>query len=129
LSDSIKTYFATNYPGDTLMAVFLQHSGEIVVLSRNNGAFATLFTSGGSFIKRQEFLPPQGRPVPVTDGQLPASVLSYLTTTYPGYVFDFAFSLQNTPQGGYLVFIDANNTKYALLFDASGNFVKALPVR
>jgi hypothetical protein len=129
LGDSIKTYFATNYPTDTLLAAFKQRDGEIVVLSRNNGAFATVFTSGGSFLKREEFRPAKGHAVPVTEAQLPSTVTSYLTSTYPGYTFKFAFALQDNTQGGYLVFIDANNTKYALLFDATGAFVKVLPVR
>jgi hypothetical protein len=56
---------------------------------------------------------------------LPANVRSYLTNAYPNYIFKKAFSISdaNTLKG-YVVFIDANNTKYAIEFDASGNFVK-----
>jgi hypothetical protein len=54
---------------------------------------------------------------------------SYLTTAYPNYVFKKAFSIsQSGTIKGYVVFIDANNTKYAVEFDASDNFIKAKTV-
>jgi len=130
LSDSVKAWFAANAPADTLVRAFQQHNGEIVVISRNNGAFATVFNSGGVFLKREEFHPAKGHVFPVPDAQLPASVTGYITTTYPGAVIKMAFTiLDNNNPGGFLVFIDANNTKYALIFDATGAFVKAMTVR
>jgi len=61
---------------------------------------------------------------------LPATAQTYLSTTYPNYVFKQAFEvIQNGTRQGYAVFIDANGTKYALAFDASGNFIKAVTVR
>jgi hypothetical protein len=130
LSDSVKNWFATYAPTDTLVRAFQQHNGEIVVISRNNGAFATVFNSGGGFLKREEFHPAKGHAIPVPDAQLPATVTGYITNTYPGAVIKMAFTIQdNNNPGGYLVFIDANNTKYALIFDANGAFVKALTVR
>jgi hypothetical protein len=46
--------------------------------------------------------------------------------TYPNYVFDKAFSV--TVGGtlkGYVVILDASITRFAIAFDASGNFVQA----
>jgi hypothetical protein len=130
LPDSVTAWFAANAASDTLVKAFKQHNGEILVISRNNGAFATVFTSGGSFLKREEFHPAKGHAIPVPEAQLPAGVTGYITTTYPGAVIKMAFSIQdNNNPGGFLVFIDANNTKYALVFDAAGNFLKVIPVR
>ena len=54
---------------------------------------------------------------------LPA-ITTYLTTTYPGYVFREAESkLVNGVLTGYKVEIVQNNLKYNVLFDAAGAFV------
>ena len=54
-----------------------------------------------------------------------ALVLAYLEEAYPNYVFEKAFRVQwKGAVQEYVVVIDANNTKYALAFDASGNFLK-----
>ncbi len=95
-----------------------------MVISRNNGLYATIFSSTGTFINRVPLPSRQGNITPLDAGSLPASITSYLSTTYPGYVFDKAFSFtRNGVLQGYAVVIDSNNTKYCLLFDASGNFV------
>jgi len=61
---------------------------------------------------------------------LPAVSTSYLITTFPNYVFKKAFEIKtNGVVKGYLVLIDANLTKYAIHFDASGAFVKASTIR
>jgi len=61
---------------------------------------------------------------------LPSGVNSYLSATYPNYVFKKAFEMRaNNILKGYLVLIDANLTKYALHFDANGQFVKAVTIR
>ena len=62
--------------------------------------------------------------------QLPSIAANYLAQTYPNYVFKktFSVSLAGTVKG-YIVFIDANNIKYAVEFDAAGNFVKAKTIQ
>ena len=61
--------------------------------------------------------------------QLSPAPAAYLAQTYPNYMFDKAFSL---PENGTLkenvVIIDANNTRYAVEFDASGAFVHAITI-
>jgi len=61
---------------------------------------------------------------------LPSNATSYLNATYPNYVFKKAFELKvNGTLKGYLVLIDANLTKYAIHFDAKGQFVKGITIR
>src|SRR5258705_2731702 len=125
LPSSILSYLATNYPQDTIVKAFQsKHDSSYAVISKNNGLFATIFDVNGNFQKRVTLPAPPGNCVPIAESALPTNVLSYLTTTYPNYVFEKAFAayLNNSLQG-YVVIINANNTKYAVKFDASGNFI------
>jgi len=130
LPTAIKTYFATNYPTDTLLHAVVNFDATYIVISADNGLFATAFTSGGTFIKRIQIYPRPEHHASIAQSALPASVTTYLTTTYPGYVFDKAFTeTVNGTLKGYFVFINANNTRLVVQFDASGNFVKATVLR
>jgi hypothetical protein len=127
---AIKTYYATNYATDTLVRAFQGKDGSFVVLSINGGAYASIFDASGNFVSRTLMPAKPGRPNSIDQSALPANVSSYLSTTYPGYVFKHAFKLMsNTTLQGYVVMIDANNTKYAVEFDASGNFVAVKTIR
>jgi hypothetical protein len=130
LPGSIKTYLTANYPSDTLLHVTVNFDATYVVISANKGLFATAFTSGGTFIKRVQIYPHAERHVSVAQTVLPVSVTTYLTTTYPGYVFDKAFAryINNLLQG-YYVLINSNNTRIIVLFDASGHFTKSCVIR
>jgi len=100
------------------------------LFSKNNGAFATLFDTNGSFIKRVELYEQTGNVAAVDQTALPSAVQDYLSSTYPDYVFKQAFSFsENGVLLGYVVCIDANGTKYAIEFDASGNFISAFTLR
>ena len=126
LPTSILSYLAANYSTDTLVKAFQnRHDSSFVVISKNNGLFATVFDSSGNFVKRVTLPAPPGIAVGITQSALPANVLSYLSTTYPDYVFEKAFAVYNNSNvlQGYAVVLNANNTKYAVLFDSSGNFV------
>lgn len=130
LPASVTSYFATNYVQDTLVHAFKGKDGSIAVLSINNGAYATVFNSAGTFVKRTALPAHAGRPTSITQDALPAAATTYLSTTYPNSVFKHAFQIKsNGTVVGYAVFIDANATKYGIEFDASGNFVKAITVR
>jgi hypothetical protein len=123
---AISSYLLTNYPLDTLVKAFKGKDGDIVVISKNGGLYATVFDSNNVFIKRTELPTRSGSCQSIDQSALPSTVTSYLSQTYPNYVFNKAFSISNNGSiVGYVVVIDANNTKYAVLFDASGNFVKA----
>jgi hypothetical protein len=127
LPASITSYYSSNYPQDTLLKAFRNSDSGYVVISKDSGLiYATVFSSTGSFVKRTILAAPDGQLAAIDQGTLPSSVLSYLTTTYPDYVFERAYSL--TADGSiraYLVVIDANNTKYGLIFDSSGTLLSA----
>lgn len=130
LPASITAYLASNYAQDTLLNAFVKKNGDYIVISKNNGLFATAFTSSGTFIIHTALPVRDGKVTAVTAEALPAAITSYLTTTYPGYVFGkaYAFSLSGQVKG-YCVVIESNSTKYALLFDASGNFIRVKVIR
>lgn len=126
LSASILSYMATNYPQDSLVKAFQnRHDSSIAVISKNNGLFATIFDANGNFKARINLPAPPGHCVSIAQTDLPSNVQSYLSTTYPNYVFEKAFAAYNSSNvlQGYVVVINANNTKYAVKFDAPGNFV------
>ena len=126
LPAAITAYYATNYPQDTIKNAWTVKNGNIIVISKNVSYFGSAFTAAGVFVKRSALPSHSGKGTSIEAANLPAVVTTYLTTTYPNYVFDKGYS--HTDKAGvlkgYLVIIDANLTKYALLFDASGNFVK-----
>jgi hypothetical protein len=126
LSSSILTYMATNYSTDTLVKAFQnRHDSSFVIISKNNGLFATVFDKNGNFVKRVTLPALPGYFLSIAQPALPSNVSSYLTTTYPDYVFEKAFAAYSNSNAlqGYVVVINANNTKYAVRFDSSGNFV------
>lgn len=132
LPAAITGYFSTNYAQDTLLKAFKDvRDGYYLVISSNNGLYANLFNASGNFVSRIQIpVTHHGRWQPAEQSALPASITTYLTTTYPGYVFKkaFTYSVGGSIQE-YVVVIDASGTRYAVLFDASGNFVKARTLR
>ncbi|SDL81544.1 Putative beta-lactamase-inhibitor-like, PepSY-like [Daejeonella rubra] len=126
----IKTYMAATYSADTIVHAFVNKDQSIVLISKNVNYFATAFSSANIFIKRTQLpaVPAKGRSIEAS--ALPAVSTAYLTTTYPNFVFKKAFELKvNGVIKGYLVLFDANLTKYAIHFDANGQFVKAVTIR
>ena len=133
---AITSYMSSNFPSDTLIRAYQNRDSSMLVISKNNGIFADLFTSSGIFIKRVP-LTPQGilfkHPAEiiqhVVQDSLPVSDLGYLTNTFPNYTFETALSVSGNGQLlGYVVVVDADNTKYAIWFDISGNVIAALPI-
>lgn len=130
LSSVITSYFSANYATDTLLKAFRNRDSSVVVISKNNGLYATVFTATSSFVSRSELPAKQGMIQSIELTALPSAAASYLSQTYPNYVFEKAFAVsKNGSVQGYVVIIDANNTKYAVAFDAGGNFLKAKTIR
>lgn len=127
LPNSVLQYFADKYSTDTLLKAFKTVDSSYVVLSKNNSLFSTVFDATGTFVKRLELPEPSGQHLQfVETTALPGAITTYLTQTYPGYTLKRAFQLKSsTSVSGYVVVIDANNTKYAVSFDASGTFLAA----
>jgi hypothetical protein len=134
LPSAITSYLASNEPSDTLVRAFLNKDGSWLVITKNNGPFANLFNASGDFVKRVSLTPVGfsiNAPVlqNVVQDSLPAAGLSFLTTTFPDYVFESAVSVSvNGQLQGFAVVIDANNTKYSVWLDASGKLVAILPI-
>lgn len=134
LPQAILSYMSSNDPTDTLVRAFRNYDSSILVISSNNGLFVNLFNAAGVFVRRVALTPPLSAfNMPliqnIAQDSLPAAGLTYLATTFPNYVFETAVSLTvNGQLLGYGVLIDANNTKYMVWFDASGNMILTLPV-
>ena len=129
LPATITSYFSTNFSQDTLLKALQTFSGNYVVISKDNGLSATIFDSNGNYINREQLPTKPGRINPINQNALPVNITNYLTTTYPGYVFDNTFAIsRNGVIQGYFVVIDANNTKYGIEFDSAGNFVRATSI-
>ncbi len=130
LPAGVLTYFTTTYSTDTIIKAFEVHQKGYLLLSVNNAAYATAFNASGQFLKRVRLHAHEGKATVVEAAALPAAITTYLTQTYPGYVFNRAFSIAaNGTLKGYVVMIDANNTRYGIAFDAQGNFEAAKAIR
>ena len=123
---AVSTYFTTTYPTDTLLHAFVTPDTTYVLISKDTVLYATNISATGTFISRIKVAPQGGRFAPVAQASLLAGITTYLTATYPGYVFQNAFS--ESVKGsivGYHVFITSNSTNYVVNFDATGTFVSA----
>lgn len=130
LPAAIKAYIKTNYATDTLQHAVEARDSTYIVFSLNKGLFATTFSSKFVFINRVQLYPKPAKPITVAQANLPAAILTYLTATYPGYVFDKAYSEKlGTVIDRYVVLIDANSTRYAVEFNGSGTFEKTIAIR
>jgi hypothetical protein len=134
LPSAVISYFNTNYPSDTLLRAFRNRDSSILVISKDDGLFANLFTSAGVFIKRVTLGPREIKFTPlqtqaITQDSLPSSDQAYLEKIYPDYVFETALSVSvNNQLLRYGVLLDANNTKYIIWFDAAGNVISTVIV-
>jgi len=129
LPATITAYFKANYPADTLLHAVINPDSSYTITSKDNALFVTNFSAKLKFVNRIEILSfaPQK---PVKEANLLTGITTYLTTTYPGYVFDNAFEiLKGSTVQDYIVFIDANNTRYAIAFDSSGTFIKSVTLK
>jgi hypothetical protein len=130
LPGAVKAYFTTNYPADTLLHAAVNMDGSYSVISADKGLFVTNVSAAGTLINRIQVYPHPNKHVAVTQSALLPAISIYLTSKYPGYVFDKAFAEEaGTTVLGYDVFIDVNGTRYALEFDASGNYVSSKVIR
>jgi hypothetical protein len=126
LPAAVQSYMILNYSTDTLVKAYKNRNISYIVLSKSNGLYATVFDANGNFIKRVQLPSGLGNFQGIDQNSVPAAVLSYLDTAYPNYVFKKAFVLLNNGVAkGYVVFLDANNTRYAVEFDSTGNFMSA----
>lgn len=126
LPTAVSSYFKINYPADTLLHAALTHDSTYVIISKDTSLYATDVTSAGKLIARVSLQHSAYSEKSVTQTALPAAVITYLTTTYPGYVFNKAYTVYaGAVLQGYGVLITANNSCYFVLFNASGSVIGA----
>lgn len=127
---AITAYITTTFTTDTIVKAFATRDSNIVVITKTpNGLYANVFDKNNVLIKRVQMhhCGCFGKVVPIAETDLPVSASNYLTATYAGYTLKQAFKIvDNTGTiKRYVVLIDANNSKYVVEFDASGNFLEA----
>lgn len=121
--------FKAKYPTDTLVHAGITPDTTYVLISKNNGLFATAIKANGTIFKRSNVGPAVKILKSIGASALPVTIPTYLTATYPGYVLDKAFEVVKAGvAAGYFVSITANSTKYIVAFDATGKFVKAIAI-
>ncbi|MEO6521583.1 MAG: PepSY-like domain-containing protein [Mucilaginibacter sp.] len=130
LPTAVKAYFTANYATDTLLHAALNMDGSYSVISANKALYVTTVSATGTLLSRIQISPRPDSRTAVTESALLSAITTYLTTTFPGYVFDKAFvEKAGTTVIGYDVFITVNGTRHALLFDATGKFFKSICIR
>lgn len=130
LNAAIKLYLSTAYTQDTVTYAVKNKEGSIVIISQNNGIYANIFTSGGAFVKRIPLPFFAGKIEAVANASISSNIKAYFNETYPNCVVKKVFRVkQKDTLKGYFVVIDANLTKYAVKFDASGKFVSSVVIR
>jgi hypothetical protein len=87
LPSTVTAFFVANYATDTSIKAFRNRDGSVVVLSKNNGLYATVFAAEGTFVKRDE-LPAKanGTVASIELSDLPSVAADYLSQTDPNYV-------------------------------------------
>lgn len=132
LPSTITAAFTKAYPSDTLLHAAVTPDSTYILISKNKGLYTTAISKTGTVLRHVAMPnPPAGHCViaSVAQTSLPSNVLTYLTTTYPSYVFNAAFKISvNDALKGYAVFITSNSTRYVVNFDNSGNFVSTITV-
>jgi hypothetical protein len=129
LPTAVISYMTTNFPNDILVKAYINIDSSYLIISADSGLYATLFNSAGDFVRRVQLYSrgPVSQQINQTD--LPSTAQTYLSNTYPDYVFERGYSIYvNNSLQGYIVVIDSNNTKYAVEFDATGNLVGAITI-
>ncbi|MGE6218670.1 PepSY-like domain-containing protein [Nubsella zeaxanthinifaciens] len=123
LPAAVKSIFVTTYPSDTLLHAQVTKDSVYVLLSKNNGLFATAISKQGTLLKRVAVDNVKGIRTEVLQANLPTAITNYLSTTYPAYVFNKAYVLSKagTVQA-YVVLVTVNSSRYAFKFSASGAF-------
>lgn len=126
---SIINYIAVTFTTDTIIKAFFTRDSNIVVITKTPaGLYANVFNRNNVLVKREKMqhCGCAGKIVPIAETDLPVTATSYLSVTYPGFTLKQAFKLvDNGIVKRYIAFIDANNSKYVVEFDATGNFKEA----
>lgn len=130
LPADITGYLSSNHRNDTLVKAFRSRDSSTLIISKNTGVYANLFSASNAFIERKQLAERKGNCMEVGGSMVPSLAADHLLQTYPNYVFKKAIAItENGAVQGFVVVLDANNTQYAVEFDTAGNFISANTIR
>ncbi|MES2797948.1 MAG: PepSY-like domain-containing protein [Bacteroidota bacterium] len=127
-------YLTTTYPGYTLIRAGEKKdkagviTGYVVDLKYNELTYHIHFDATGKFLTSVERKGKHnGIGVKVAQADLPATIKTYLDTTYPNYTFDDAisFSVNGVVKGYGVRITTADNLEIGLMFDGAGVFLRS----
>jgi len=124
LPDEIKNYMTNNYPDDIIVRAFQTKEEAIIVISKNNGGFANVFNKNLELQKHLSICDANCQLEDIEKSNFSTNLLKTLSNTFPNYIFDYADKMNvNGVSMGNLIFINANNTRYAVTVDVNGNIL------
>jgi hypothetical protein len=126
LPAAITTYISTTYPSSTIKYAAADQSGKIVVsivLADGTTPKGLLFNADGTFKEELTHVAHKAKLTEVAVADLPATITSYITTTYAGAEIKKAGI---NADGQYFVGILFDSKVKVLLFNADGTFSKEL---
>ena len=124
LPDEIKNYMTNNYPDDVIVRAYQTKEEAIIVISKNNGGFANVFNKNLELQKHMSICEVNCQLEDIEKSTVSSKVLTTLSNTFPNYIFNYADMMNvNGVSMSNLVFINANNTRYAVTFDTNGNLL------
>ena len=124
LPDEIKNYMTNNYPNDEIVRAFQTKEEAIIVISKNNGGFANVFNKNLELQKHMSICEVNCQLEDVEKSTISSKILTTLSKTFPNYIFNYADMMNvNGVSMSNLIFINANNTRYAVTFDTNGNLL------
>ena len=140
LSSTIKTYIATNYPGDTIKRAERRTRDSVttyaVLIDNGTRVKVLIFSATGVFLRESTFVGGghrggghgggRGHDDQISIDSLPQSIPLYITATYVGYTIQRAEKERNRSTGviTYEVAITSGTTRKILIFDATGAFLR-----
>ncbi|MCF0058265.1 hypothetical protein [Dyadobacter sp. CY356] len=126
LSTAITTYISTTYPSSTIKFAATDQSGKIVVtilLADGTTPKGLIFNADGTFKEELKHFEHKAKLTEVGVADLPATITSYITTTYAGAEIKKAGTNADEQ---YFVGIVIDSKVKVLLFNADGTFNKEL---
>jgi hypothetical protein len=124
LPDEIKNYMTNNYPDDIIVRAFQTKEEAKIVISKNNGGFANVFNKNLELQKHLSICDANCQLEDIEKSNFSTNLLKNLSNTFPNYIFDYADKMNvNGVSMGNLIFINANNTRYAVTVDVNGNIL------
>ena len=126
LPATITTYINKNYIGSTVKFAGKDEKGQTVVgVSVNNVETGLLFDANGVFVQTLTHYGKKAKLMEVDIATLPASVGTYVTANYVGYIIKKA---GKDAEGNLLVGLKNDTNHKVLKFNSDGKFIEELAI-